>query len=335
MRYYHFLDGGGRRRRNYILAMLSLSFAVLLAVTSFASYKFYIKEGYRSKESAAVYNTKVDEDVNILGAEHQLGIEVSFEDVDPIRGIVKINSQLTRNTPAGEQSNLTDVYLLLGAPVSIPLSESSLMLDKETSFAVDGDVNRYPFDRYNAEIPFTATQGDVLKLGRGAKKVDFTIVAYGAMQNWRFAMQFEERQDLPLVMLVVNISRSPTTKGFSVFIVILMWMLSLAAVAVTFEVVVRQREASPPLLGMMVGLLFAMPAVRNTQPSVPPIGTLSDVVGLFFNMALVALSAICSMLSWVMSGPNPKPSPANIEAAGYQPPPPPSMKAKTAWKSGK
>jgi len=310
MRYYHFLDGGGRRRHHCLIAGITLAFATFLAIASFSSYRFYIKEGYRSRESAAVYNTKVDEDVNVVGGQHLLGIEVSFEDVDPIRGVVKINSQLTRST--AEQGNLTGVFLLLGSPVSVPLSENSLMMDKETSFAVDGDVNRYPFDHYSAEIPFSATQGDVLKDGNQAKKIDYTIVAYGGMQNWRFQMQFEERNDLPIVMLAVDISRSPTTKGFSLFIVILMWMLSLAAVAVTFEVVVRQREASPPLLGMMVGLLFAMPAVRNTQPSVPPIGTLSDVVGLFFNMALVALSAICSMMSWVISGPIPTP-PAGLE----------------------
>lgn len=36
------------------------------------------------------------------------------------------------------------------------------------------------------------------------------------------------------------------------------------------------------MIGAAAALLFAVPIVRNIQPNVPPIGTLSDVIGSFF-----------------------------------------------------
>jgi hypothetical protein len=55
------------------------------------------------------------------------------------------------------------------------------------------------------------------------------------------------------------------------------------------HVLLRPREPAPPTVGLSVALLFALPAVRNTQPEVPPIGAAVDVLGFFWNMSLTAL----------------------------------------------
>jgi hypothetical protein len=39
-------------------------------------------------------------------------------------------------------------------------------------------------------------------------------------------------------------------------------------------------------------MLFALPAVRNTQPGSPPIGITMDVVGFFWNLGLVTVAAL-------------------------------------------
>lgn len=103
----------------------------------------------------------------------------------------------------------------------------------------------------------------------------------------------------------IDVHRSVTIRLFSIFVVVLMWLLSLAAAAIGLQVVVRDREVAPPLMGSMISLLFALPALRNIQPMVPPIGTLADVIGLFFNMALIALTAIVLMIKWVTQMPTP------------------------------
>jgi hypothetical protein len=308
--YYELLDKGPPSRRRLVFFAIVSVFLTLLAIANLSAYKVYIKEGNKSKDNSAQYKFSVDEDLNEIAggvsSTRVLHMDVLIVDVDPIKQQIRLNVKLTR-VGAFEFTNATAPTMLLGSFKSIPVTFNSFFMDVESVVQVDGDINRYPFDNYSADIPFTATMGDVLVLGQDAKMLDFSMNAYGAIQNWRFEMAFEKSPTLPVILLELKIKRSPTTKGFSMFIIIIMWLLSLAAVAVTFQVVVRQRDAAPPLLGMLVSLLFAMPAVRNTQPNVPPIGTLADVVGLFFNMFLVALSSILAMWSWVMQGKWPEP----------------------------
>ncbi|ORY04923.1 hypothetical protein K493DRAFT_311177, partial [Basidiobolus meristosporus CBS 931.73] len=87
-------------------------------------------------------------------------------------------------------------------------------------------------------------------------------------------------------------TRSATTKGFSICVVILMWALSLGLGTVAFQIVFLRREIQPPVIALGVSMLFSLPALRNTQPGVPGIGCATDIIGFFWNMLLVAISSI-------------------------------------------
>jgi hypothetical protein len=49
----------------------------------------------------------------------------------------------------------------------------------------------------------------------------------------------------------------------------------------------------------MTALLFALPAVRNLQPYVPPIGGLTDFLSFFWAEALVAGSLSTVVFCWL------------------------------------
>jgi len=151
-----------------------------------------------------------------------------------------------------------------------------------------------------------------------AQRLPFGAFAFSSMQSFRFNLTFRESPTTSIVYLDLSVKRPPTTKGFAIFVVIVMWLLTLGVMVATFQVVFRQREVAPPLIGVLVALLFALPAVRNTQPAAPPIGTLLDTVSLFWNMMLVALCAITLMITWVFQGPRPEApkSPFMMERGG-------------------
>jgi hypothetical protein len=46
-------------------------------------------------------------------------------------------------------------------------------------------------------------------------------------------------------------------------------------------------------------LLFAFPAIRAIEPSVPPMGVLSDYIGFFWAETIVAISLIVHLYSWI------------------------------------
>ena len=164
----------------------------------------------------------------------------------------------------------------------------------------------YPLDVYTVDLPYAATIGDPI-LNANAKSLPWTAYAYGAMHNYRFNLTFSQDKSNSVVTLTIVVKRAPTTIVFSVFIVLLMWFLSMSAFIIAFQARFRMRDVPAPLLAVFVSLLFALPAMRNTQPAVPPIGTLLDSVSLFWNMFLVAVSCIMVMFVYVEQGPEPKP----------------------------
>jgi len=126
---------------------------------------------------------------------------------------------------------------------------------------------------------------------------------------------------LPMYTFTADIHRAASTKVFSLLVISIMWFVTIAVVLITFQVVVRGREVTAPLIGSFVALLFALPAVRNVQPNVPPIGTLGDIVGLFFNMLIVSACAVILMLLFTMQD---RPDTRVAKPGAAQPPAPQS-----------
>lgn len=61
----------------------------------------------------------------------------------------------------------------------------------------------------------------------------------------------------------------------------------------------RGRRVEPPTIGFVIGMLFALPSIRNIQPSIPGIGITADVVGFLWNMFIVALSGVLLLLNYI------------------------------------
>jgi hypothetical protein len=46
-------------------------------------------------------------------------------------------------------------------------------------------------------------------------------------------------------------------------------------------------------------MLFALPALRNIQPGVPPIGSSEDLAGFMWNMLLIAAAIITCLINYI------------------------------------
>jgi len=53
-------------------------------------------------------------------------------------------------------------------------------------------------------------------------------------------------------------------------------------------------------LSLCVTLLFGLPALRNAQPAVPPLGVLGDYVSFVWAELLVAVSAVIFIWTWLL-----------------------------------
>lgn len=103
------------------------------------------------------------------------------------------------------------------------------------------------------------------------------------------------------ISLRILTGRSTATQGFSIFICVLMWLLSLAMGMFGYQVVFRKRRADAHACMIGITTLFALPAVRyvsylskkkyndtknfknsSAQPGVPEMGCVSDILGFYW-----------------------------------------------------
>ncbi len=103
--------------------------------------------------------------------------------------------------------------------------------------------------------------------------------------------------------LNIAVSRSTTVKLFSTFIMVLMWSVSLAVLALVFTVVFKGRKSELAMFSFIATLLFAFVTVRNSQPGVPPVGTFSDQYSFFWAEAILGICLLAVVLTWVFRKP--------------------------------
>nr|KAJ3400147.1 hypothetical protein HK105_004771 [Polyrhizophydium stewartii] len=103
-------------------------------------------------------------------------------------------------------------------------------------------------------------------------------------------------------------SRSWTTRLFSMMIVIIMWVLSLGVFVMAATLWLRGRKVEPPTIAVTGALLFALPSLRNSQPGAPIIGASIDVAGFMWNMLLVAVSSVLLLTNYIIKYKREKPS---------------------------
>ncbi len=194
----------------------------------------------------------------------------------------------------------------------------------------DGTVTNYPFDKHEADLVFYFT----VKPDKPAEKpkpveanpatnptdekpvsetkpaptvsdeeeieVPISFEFKPSMPGYKIESAKSKDSDETYIDIGMKISRSPMVIFFSVFVMILMWSVSIAVLFLVLSVVVRGRKVEIAMFSFIATLLFAFATVRNSQPAVPPIGTLSDYVSFFWAEVILALSLLTILFTWLL-----------------------------------
>jgi len=165
----------------------------------------------------------------------------------------------------------------------------------------EGEPMEYPFDKHEAELGFyfepagAATEAD--------KSIPVAIQMYGSVSGLRIDADYAKENTDDHVVIDLSLCRAPTAVFFSVFIMAAMWALALGVVFLVFRVLAGHRKIEISMFSFLGALLFAFPALRNSQPGTPPIGTLSDFLAFFWAEVIIALSLLSVVLTWLIRGP--------------------------------
>jgi ABC-type multidrug transport system fused ATPase/permease subunit len=126
--------------------------------------------------------------------------------------------------------------------------------------------------------------------------VDF----YGSIPGMKITARKTDDSDDNYVGLEMTISRSATVLFFSLFITFLMWGATIAVMLLVLSIIFRGRKIEVGMFSFLSALLFAMVAVRNSQPGVPPIGAFSDFISFFWAEVILALCLMTIIFTWLL-----------------------------------
>ncbi|MEY2494834.1 MAG: hypothetical protein QOJ45_1326 [Verrucomicrobiota bacterium] len=167
----------------------------------------------------------------------------------------------------------------------------------------EGEPMDYPFDTHTAELAFffepTVKGGET----GGNETVPVAVELRGSVAGLRMDTEYAKESKPDHTIIDISIQRATTAVLFSVFIMAAMWALALGVVFLVFRVLAGHRKIEISMFSFLGALLFAFPALRNSQPGTPPIGTLSDFLAFFWAEVIIALSLLSVVLRWLVKGP--------------------------------
>jgi hypothetical protein len=196
----------------------------------------------------------------------------------------------------------------------------------QATFSIDGNVNKYPFDNYRASIRMIVTKGTrVVSSGSPAVKTDQTPTPPSETDSGLWVTAPQENEFLPIVSSIAAslpglkfdgqrmerpgkgmegfnlvVRRADQVIVVSILIMILMMTLAMSVLLMSIEALISSQRLDLLPLSLSVTLLFGLPALRNSQPAVPPLGAFGDYLSFIWAEQIVAVSAVIMIWTWLV-----------------------------------
>jgi len=252
---------------------------------------------------------------NANPATHELTAQVSFrlagkiakDEITPA-----VDLQLLINNFRGEQE--------------FDFPKNKRMNRIEVAFPLNGDLNKYPLDRYDTTVrllmttPAQNVQTETPKMPASITQhthpTDELAVSPSALlQNAPVALSISLSASVPGIRFEGNVTRGSSKEptgielhltransviAVSLIVVLMMTALSFSLLAMAIRAITTTEKADLLPLSVSISLIFGLPALRNIQPGVPPVGALVDYVTFIWAELIVAASAVIIVWTWLL-----------------------------------
>ena len=273
----------------------------------FAGAYVFVLSAYKNESNNR--SAELEPDTAKAG-ENRIDVAVRIVSADPIKGDVVVRFEFTpRGSFAGEGGMLgrdLDLYVSSATGKNVhEFKKAKWMNPVEAVVEIhEGEPMDYPFDSHSAELSFFF-EPSVAKGAEpaAAEAVPMAVEMRGSVAGLRLDTEYAKENTPSHAVIDISIERATTAVFFSVFIMIAMWSLVVGVLFLVFRVFAGQRKIEISMFSFLGALLFAFPALRNSQPGTPPIGTMSDFIAFFWAEVIIALSLLSVVLRWIIRGP--------------------------------
>ena len=251
---------------------------------------------------------------NANPATHELTAQVSF--------------RLAGKIAKDEVTPAVDLHLLINnfrGEQEFDFPKDKRMNRIEAVFPLNGDLNKYPLDRYDTTVrllmttPARNAQATVPKIPASSELAhptdELTVSSTALLQNAPVALSISLSASVPGIRFEGNVSRGSSQEptgielhlsrannviAVSLIVVLMMTALSFSLLAMAIRAITTTERADLLPLSVSISLIFGLPALRNIQPGVPPVGALVDYVTFIWAELIVAASAVIIVWTWLL-----------------------------------
>lgn len=228
---------------------------------------------------------------------------------------------IDKTTPA------LDLKLLINSvsgKQSVVFPKGERIVPIEFSSLLSGNQNRYPFDRYTTDIELVITAPAKKKpeplpqdnLDENTDPLATTLIVgasdlnqsepvplnenfIASMPGIKFEGTITQNDTYKLMQTTVAMRRANNVITLSIVVMIIMFGLAISIVGMVLQVSSSEREINLIPLSLCTALIFGLPALRNIQPGVPPVGGFSDYLSFLWAEMMVSISAIALAWTWI------------------------------------
>ncbi len=86
----------------------------------------------------------------------------------------------------------------------------------------------------------------------------------------------------------------------TVAVMLIMMCLAVSLLAMVLQATAIEGQSTLLPLSLSVSLIFGLPALRNLEPSVPPVGVFGDYVSFIWADLIVAVSTVVVVWRWIV-----------------------------------
>lgn len=235
-------------------------------------------------------------------------VTANIASLDPVKGELLLRMQFEPQGKLLDKDdvliNAVTVYTNSAAGKSeITFKKGESMQPLDVNMSLQGDSSQFPWDRYTGLLWICiASQKKINGKSPSWSAVPFSLDLKPGITGFKIETNEVKQKDrgFSTAEIAFTVERSRSSFGFTVFIMVLIGLLTMAAFLAGFAVIVGGRKIEMSMLGWLAGMLFALLPLRNAMPGAPPIGCLADYMSFFWAEAIIAAVLIAVALTWVL-----------------------------------
>ena len=188
----------------------------------------------------------------------------------------------------------------VGGTATVEFKADQPMQPVETRVYLSGDLENYPFDRYESYLVLTITT--VPEDDRPASDVPMGLQHGNGVTGWRTLVEGTMTEDGQLI-LSYQLSRSGSVITFALLLLALMVVLAVLGAVVASRVRTRRAKVEATMASWFGAMIFALVPLRTFLPGAPPVGAWIDILILFWVMVALVVSLAVFIVTWWRTAP--------------------------------